>query len=136
MLLSVVSALARLDVDPWQEAATLAGMPTEIATKRLTALIVALPGLLSAHLDSGKIAARLTALLPARASAKLVSREIKVGGNVLTKADAFVYFTIFVMTVLLSVQFLAASRQSLSSGDAASSSSTSRTVSPPLYVGQ
>jgi hypothetical protein len=27
MLLSVVSALARLDLDPWQEAASLTGLP-------------------------------------------------------------------------------------------------------------
>jgi hypothetical protein len=42
--LSVLSALARLDVDPWQEAASLARMPRDTAATRLTALIVALPG--------------------------------------------------------------------------------------------
>jgi hypothetical protein len=31
--------LARLDIDPWQEAASLAGMSKEMATARLTALI-------------------------------------------------------------------------------------------------
>ena len=39
MLLSVLSALARLDVDPWQEAADLARLPRDSATQRLTALI-------------------------------------------------------------------------------------------------
>ena len=39
MLLSVLSALARLDVDPWQEAAQLAGLPGETATQRLASLI-------------------------------------------------------------------------------------------------
>ena len=34
MLLSVLSALARLDIDPWQEAAQLAGLPGETATRR------------------------------------------------------------------------------------------------------
>jgi hypothetical protein len=33
--LSVLSALARLDVDPWQEAASLAQMSRENATQRL-----------------------------------------------------------------------------------------------------
>ena len=42
-LLSVVSALARLDVDPWQEAASLARMPKEKAKQRLTSLLASLP---------------------------------------------------------------------------------------------
>ena len=41
--LSVLSALARLDVDPWQETASLARMPRERATERLAALIAAAP---------------------------------------------------------------------------------------------
>ena len=41
--LSVLSALARLDVDPWDEATSLARMPREAAAERLTALIDALP---------------------------------------------------------------------------------------------
>ena len=43
MLLSVLSALARLDLDPWREAAELARMPRQIARQRLTSLIEALP---------------------------------------------------------------------------------------------
>ena len=35
MLVSVLSGLARLDVDPWQEAADLAQLPGETATQRL-----------------------------------------------------------------------------------------------------
>ena len=36
-------ALARLDVDPWQEAATLTKMPAQDATARLTSLLSSLP---------------------------------------------------------------------------------------------
>ena len=43
MLLSVLSALARLDLDPWREAAELARTPRQIARQRLTSLIAALP---------------------------------------------------------------------------------------------
>ena len=43
MLLSMISALARLDVDPWQEAATLTKMPAQDATLRLTSLLSSLP---------------------------------------------------------------------------------------------
>ena len=56
MLLSVISALARLDLDPWQEAIKLAGLPGETATKRLASLLIAaLPGGPSAHLDPGRL---------------------------------------------------------------------------------
>jgi hypothetical protein len=49
MLLSVLSALARLDVDPWREAAELAQLPRQTATQRLASLIAALPDGPSAH---------------------------------------------------------------------------------------
>ncbi len=62
--LSVLSALARLDVDPWQEAASLARMPRQTATERLTALIVALPDEPTADIPAKTIAADLIALLP------------------------------------------------------------------------
>lgn len=67
-LLSVLSALTRLDVDPWQEAAKLARLPKEAATQRLAALIATLPDEPAAHRPAGAIAARLIALLPRAAS--------------------------------------------------------------------
>jgi len=67
MLLSVLSALARLGVDPWQEAASLASLPRPSAIARLTGLITALPREPSSHRDHESIAARLVALLPRRA---------------------------------------------------------------------
>jgi hypothetical protein len=63
-MLSVLSALARLDVDPWQEAASLGRMPREAATERLTALIAALPDVPTADIPARTIAADLVALLP------------------------------------------------------------------------
>ena len=63
-LLSVVSALARLDVDPWQEAASLARMPKEKAKQRLTSLLASLPPGATSGLAPEIIAARLIALLP------------------------------------------------------------------------
>ena len=62
--LSVLSALARLDVDPWQEAASLARMPVDAAATRLTALIVALPDAPTKNVPAMTIAASLVTLLP------------------------------------------------------------------------
>jgi hypothetical protein len=66
--LSVLSALARLDVDPWQEAASLAGMPAAAAATRLTTLIAALPDAPTKDVPAMTIAAGLVALLPKAAS--------------------------------------------------------------------
>ncbi len=63
-LLSVVSALARLDVDPWKEAVNLARMPGEQAMERLTSLIASLPKGATASLSPEVVAAGLIALLP------------------------------------------------------------------------
>jgi hypothetical protein len=64
MLISVLSGLARSDVDPWQEAAKLAQLPEEAATQKLTALISALPDRAPSYDDPRAIAARLLGLLP------------------------------------------------------------------------
>jgi len=61
MLLSVLSALARLDVDPWDEASQLARLPRAAAIQFLTTLVAALPDGSSARSDPGMHAERLTA---------------------------------------------------------------------------
>jgi hypothetical protein len=62
--LSVLSALARSDVDPWEEAAALARMSRKKAKARLTALIGALPNEPIAAIPLDAIAGDLVALLP------------------------------------------------------------------------
>jgi hypothetical protein len=63
-MLSVLSALARLDVDPWQEAAKLSQMSRDKAAWRLAALIEALPGNPPTDIHCKVVATRLIALLP------------------------------------------------------------------------
>jgi hypothetical protein len=70
MLLSVLSAFARLNVDPWREAAELSELPKQTATHRLTSLIARLPSGRWAHADCGVIADRLIELLPHRSPSK------------------------------------------------------------------
>ena len=74
-LLSVLSALARLDVDPWREAAELARMPMEAANQRLTSLIAALPDAPAARLAPATIADRLVKLLPRGNPSSVAFRE-------------------------------------------------------------
>jgi hypothetical protein len=62
--LSVLSALARLNIDPWLEAAALTALPTESAAHRLALLLARLPGSLRSVEDCEAIASRLAKLLP------------------------------------------------------------------------
>jgi hypothetical protein len=64
MPLSVLSALARLNVDPWDEAAELSELPKNTAAQRLASLIGRLPRGRWAQADCGVIADRLIELLP------------------------------------------------------------------------
>ena len=75
MQLRVVSLLARRDLDPWREAASLAAMSVDAATRRLESLIRALPNQSLTLPDSGTIATRLIALLPRRTDSGIRSPE-------------------------------------------------------------
>ena len=66
MPLSVVSALARLEIDPWQEAARLSDLPEDRAVAALDHLIRLLPAPGWDVAETRHIAARLIALLPHR----------------------------------------------------------------------
>lgn len=64
MPLSILSALARQDVDPWDEAAKLALLPEEQAVAQLVILLGAFPHAPLACPDPASIARRLVTLLP------------------------------------------------------------------------
>ncbi|HWJ18047.1 MAG TPA: hypothetical protein VNR65_04880 [Geobacterales bacterium] len=65
--LSVLSMLARLDIDPWEEAAKLARLPRAAAARRLVDFIAATPGAPSAYLNAKTVSDRLLNLLPSPA---------------------------------------------------------------------
>jgi hypothetical protein len=102
LTLSIVSLLGRMDLDPWQEAAKLAGLPAEIAARRLATLLAALsdPSLKPADVD--KMAIRLIAQLPGRPAADLGSLGAPrirgvVHPRVLMTAILFVIWTIWLL---------------------------------------
>ena len=75
MPLTVLSALSRLDVDPWEEAAELSELPKDMAAQRLASLIARLPGGRWVQ-DAKAIADRLIELLPRRSRSRVqVSEE-------------------------------------------------------------
>jgi len=66
--LTVLSALTRLGVDPWREAARLSDLPRAAAAQALAAIIAALPEGDWKVTDSSAIADRLVQRLPMRSA--------------------------------------------------------------------
>lgn len=128
MPLSVLSALARLNVDPWQEAAKLARLPAEKATKRLTSLIAALPDGPSVDRDPGTIAARLIALLPRQVGPSIPAPRAAVLWAGTTAKSRVILFVIFLVLVLDVGYFLAVRHPPAPLGNA--QTQISSTVSP------
>ena len=75
MPLNVVSALTRLDVDPWEEAARLAALPKALAADALALMIAQLPIFRRQQSDNLVISQRLVELLPAGRQAATASSE-------------------------------------------------------------
>lgn len=69
--LTVLTALTRLGVDPWQEAARLADLPRDVAVTALAAFIVRLPEGNWKAADAEAIAMRLANFLPGHSTAPL-----------------------------------------------------------------
>jgi len=76
MPLSVISALARQGLDPWQEAGRLARLPRTVAADGLARLIAAMPASLWPMPDARRIAGRLVALLPGQDSCASVADAV------------------------------------------------------------
>jgi hypothetical protein len=111
MLQRVLSALARPDVDPWEEAAALARLPGDVATRKLASLIAALPAGPSARPDSATIAARLIPLLPRRVDSEVRSRPTLPSVGPVTRSPILTYLILnsIFMLFMLAYGWLAAS---------------------------
>jgi hypothetical protein len=81
MPVKVISALARLDLDPWSEAADLAGMPVEGATSRLSELLAGIQNSRPSQSECSTTAARLVALLPQPATMSASGRGMAASGR-------------------------------------------------------
>jgi len=86
--LTVLSALARLGLDPWGEAARLSELPKEAATHALAAAIGALPRGDWKVSDLQSIAVRLVNCLPGRGSPSARSADGRSAGNQKQKSGA------------------------------------------------
>lgn len=76
---SVLSALARLGLDPWDEAAALSALPRESAAARLAGHLARVGGLPDLAAEQTTILPRLIALLPQRRGTRDGADPRKVG---------------------------------------------------------
>jgi hypothetical protein len=96
--LSMLSVLARLGLDPWEEAAKLAQLPTASAAERLVPLIAAIP---SAYPDAGTVSNRLICLLPSPPGLTLPRRPKFSFSDVLSTGLAVGITLALIFTILL-----------------------------------
>lgn len=121
--LSVLSALARMDVDPWEEAAKLAAMPKAITQSALISTLELLSGRSWKTPEAEVVAARLIQLLPEGAKApKAAAGEIAgVRGQRTSYWLMWLFFAV-------AISFLSPRHQTTT--DANQSKSISSTTSP------
>ena len=79
--LTVLTALTRLGVDPWQEAARLADLPRDVAVTALAAAIARLPEGNWKAADAEAIAMRLANFLPNHSSAPIQQPAPRAGAT-------------------------------------------------------
>lgn len=85
---TMLSALSRLGIDPWQEAARLAALPRDGAVEVLAATLLRLPDGTTPASEAEKIAARLVALLPEGSVADIPqTAEARIASLAVTKAN-------------------------------------------------
>jgi hypothetical protein len=133
-LLTVLSVLARQNLDPWKEAADLSGMPQETAAHRLISMIAASPGQSSSQ---AAVADRLIALLPRRIAAVGGAPNVLQGEPAAHQSRAagtnLVVITIYIGVMILS-EWIASSISEKPPTHAASAPSppSAVTETPPL----
>lgn len=129
MLVSVLSGLARSDVDPWHVAAKLAQLPGELATKELAVLIGALPDRTAPSSDPRTIATRLIALLPRHGELSGAQRvTTQSAWAAMNSRPCWIYVAF--MCFVLGSQFVIASHQLAARSDKGEVKAISSTFQP------
>ncbi len=110
MPITVVTLLARSDLDPWQEAASLAGLAPVAAARKVASLLKALldPSLPPETIESR--ATRLVAMLPSSTGAPttIVQKILVSGGSSVHRQRANALFVVIYIASMLATQLILA----------------------------
>jgi hypothetical protein len=106
--LTLLTVLARLGVDPWEEAADLASLPGEPALQRLVARLESMPNAPASAADTVNIASRLIKLLHRPPAPSAARKDSLLETPVITKVviqakkiNPAIYYLIGVLIVLI-----------------------------------
>ncbi len=127
MALSVLSAIARLDVDPWREAASLRQLPVRAANERLTQLLASHPNNQLIPVTSDTIT-RLIGLLPGTARDEAWSRPTPLGVD---KSSAWLLALYFVFAIMTMCAEQIAHRADAQAPNGGSAAPVAGVVEPP-----
>ena len=103
--LSVVSALARLDIDPWQEAEKLSHLSSEAAMNHLSSFIAKYPEWTFETGDRSLLAQSLIALLPSQKRATAAQNLSMGSEQQIARARTASLFFLLAASMLLAAQF-------------------------------
>lgn len=107
-VLTVLSALTRLGMDPWGEAARLSELPKEAAARMLAAAIATLPEGDWKASDTPAIAVRLVDRLPHRGTSAIAPSERESGRNekMRPRSAKWLLWVALAAALLLSLSYL------------------------------
>jgi hypothetical protein len=130
--LSVLSALARLDLDPWQMAAKLAALPKTAAAQTLASMFADLP---DCPADREAVARHLVAFLPNQSGAQ-VAPTVPTAPGSQPAAPSFGFMLICVVSVLamLSVQIFLENRPSPAPAPEPATPALGKTLASPAQA--
>lgn len=111
MPLTVLSALARHNVDPWHEAAQLVILPERSAILRLTSLILALPDTPDMPFNIEAIIVHLIKLLPRHGSPLLTPVNTVTTIIRIKNSSLLMLFVVFIL-LILSMQLISRNHDS------------------------
>ena len=97
---TVLSMLARLDVDPWGEASELASLPHGAARQRLEALMARFNDVATLVADRNKVISRLLAVLPGKTMTSRMGPTLIVRRPALPRGAVMLYGIIATILVL------------------------------------
>ena len=105
--LTVLSAMSRQGIDPWQQAARLNWLPREVAAHRLGLMIETLPNGRWPKSEAAVIAERLVGLLPRRPTASL-TRPARRVLDLRPRLSGNAKMVIYASLIVIGIAYLAA----------------------------
>jgi hypothetical protein len=123
MRLSVLSALARMNVDPWEEATRLAAMPKALAEKTLLSMLDLVSGRIWKSPEAAATAARLVRLLPQPSEAATIAET----GTIKGPAQRTSYWWVW-LAFALAISFMTPHHQAATTSASVAASDSSATA--------